>query len=455
MEDVLRPQRAEWFESSAVRWQKLAFGPNFGAALDEKGTLFVWGEGAAGSAPVGPLQVDAQGEGRGRSFVDAQCATDKIVALTTGGQVVVFDNISGVLTECAASGANPQPPLRLRGGLVPGMPQPGWLSGSSKVAQMSIGPSHAAFVTQGGEVFCVGDNQWGQCGAVPPKQKIVRGAYEDRSGFQLTSANKVTFPPEAGRITQVSVGGRHTICRNAAGGTYAFGDDRRIQLGLGDTRSGGTTDERHSYGVIRQDQLGGKVNKTELKRAARYKYYDPHMKTAPVETVAPVVYNRPPYPRPSFVTCGEDFTIAMHIDSPDWVKEEEVTNVLVCCGENGYGQCGRGSQAQQQAWAAVRLPKRSRTASLTCGEAHCLALQTTGDLYAWGYSLSGQIGHGKRSVMSTPVRIGLAPSVREAEPVKNADGTMQWSAGFAPLPGKITHIASGPKSSAVICEVAR
>lgn len=454
-DDVLRPTRVEWFECSSDRWEKLALGPSFGAALDAKGALHLWGEGAEEAPALGPLRVDAQGEGRGQRFVDVQCSADKIFVVTAGGRALIFDSIPEQLRECAASPANPHPPLRLAAGRVPGLPQPGWFSGRSRVAQMSIGHSHAAFVTQGGEVFCIGDNDWGQCGVEPPKQKVVLGAMEDRAKTRVERATKVAFPEGSGPIVSVAVGGRHTLASNAHGRTFTFGDDRRIQLGLGDTRSINVHDERNAYAVIRQDQLSSKEQKGGMRRNVSYKYYDPHMQSSPVETVAPVVYNRPPYPAPSFVACGEDFTIAAHVDSPEWYTGDDVTNVLVGCGENRYGQCGRSQQQQQQPWLSVRLPKKSRTLSLTCGKRHCLALLKSGDLYAWGYGLEGQLGHGKRSMAPQPVKVGVAApdSGEPQKPVKKPDGTLQYPSRFQPLPGRVTHVITGPCASAVICEV--
>merc|ERR1712137_338611 len=138
---------------------------------------------------------------------------------------------------------------------------------------------------------------------------------------------------------------------------YSFGDDRRIQLGLGDTRTSGA-DERHFMGVLKPAGTGvPKPMKGQMTRSAQYRYYDAHMQFTPTPTVPPVVYNRPPLPNPSFIVCGEDFTLALTRDSPDWYADEQETNVIYACGENGHGQCGRTMQAQQHVWVGVRLPK--------------------------------------------------------------------------------------------------
>ena len=62
--------------------------------------------------------------------------------------------------------------------------------------------------------------------------------------------------------------------------------------------------------------------------------------------------NRPAFPSPDAIELGDDFTVFIHRDSPDWTvgKDEEETNVLFACGENLDGQCGRTVQYHQQTW---------------------------------------------------------------------------------------------------------
>merc|ERR1719263_1915700 len=101
---------------------------------------------------------------------------------------------------------------------------------------MSIGLEHAAFVTRRGELICTGGNQWGQCAEVPPKpDEKVMGAYEEVPRLETATPVTVKLPRHAGKVSAVSVGGHHTIAMDELGQSFSFGDDRRIQLGLGDT----------------------------------------------------------------------------------------------------------------------------------------------------------------------------------------------------------------------------
>jgi len=413
--DVLRPLRIRWFEGHKAGWKKLAFGPCFGAALDGNGQVFVWGlsEAETEDGPeeifIGPTLLEAQGYARGQSFIDVQCSSEHIFVLTASGSTYVFSGVPETLRRTKLSG---QAPLKLDGQRMPGIPNPNSMHrfmGGGGVTQMSIGLEHAAFVTHRGELLCTGANQWGQCGEVPPREKERKmGAYEETARIETVTPVKVTFPANVGKITSVHVGGAHTVAMDDLGQIFALGDDRRIQLGLGDTRTAGG-DERHGIGVLNREALGGKGTKADLKRAANYKYYDLHMQAAPVECIPPPVTNRPAYPPAQFIACGQDFTVAGHRDSPDWYAKDEETNVLFCCGENGEGQCGRNKQQQQQPWLMVKMPKRSKITAVTCGQGHSIAQMSSGELWAWGLNQQGEVGNGTRAGICPPVKVALEP----------------------------------------------
>lgn len=225
-------------------------------------------------------------------------------------------------------------------------------------------------------------------------------------------------------------------------GFFSFGDDTKIQLGLGDTRTGGH-DERHAFGTYQMSQTGGVPVKGEIQKQVSYKFYDQHMQFNPVQTLHPPAYNRPPYPAASHIVCGDEFNVAVHRDSPDWYSDEQVTNVLFCCGENMQGQCGRNLQQQQQTWNTVRLPKRCRTVGLSCGSGHCLALLKNGDLYGWGLNSKGQVGVGGRHMM----RAGVPQMIRVWGVAEEGEPEI--------LEGTVKNIACGFQNSAVICDPSR
>lgn len=358
---------------------------------------------------------------------------------------------------------------------VDGLPAPSFferMRGRGGVKQMAIGLEHAAFLTHSGKVFTVGGNEWGQCGHRPPAQKGPMGALEERERIEVEKATEVEFPEACGKIVQIATGGRHTLTLDENHFPFSFGDDRRIQLGLGDTRSSGA-DERHSMGVLKPAGTGvPKKMRGQMARSAHYRYYDAHMQFMPTPTVPPVVYNRPPLPNPSFVVCGEDFTLAVTRDSPDWYSDEQETNLVYACGENGHGQCGRTMQAQQHVWVAVRLPKLSKVVGLSCGQGHAVALLQTGELFSWGLNSNGQAGIGNRAMAGQPVEVFVDPDALAA--VKEAALAQAVAAAVAAaeaagedvndarkrvktpkvaLPWKVKSINCGFRSSMAIVEV--
>lgn len=367
-----------------------------------------------------------------KKFADVQCSETQIFVLTDC-QVFVFDNVASALQK-SKKGTN----LELSGSKVRGLPGPG-LFRTNGVKAMGIGPKHAAFVTHKGELYCVGANKYGQCGVPPPKRKGPPGAFEEREEVFQTTPVKVDLPEGAKPLVNVAAGARHTIAMDSVGELFSFGDDTKIQLGLGDTRTGGY-DERHAFGTYSMSQSGGVPVKGDIQKQVSYRFYDQHMQFSPVQTLHPPAYNRPPYPAASHIVCGDEFNVAVHRDSPDWYSDDQMTNVLFCCGENMQGQCGRNLQQQQQTWNTVRLPKRCRTVGLSCGSGHCLALLKTGELYGWGLNGKGQVGAGGRHMMrgGVPQRIKVWGVAEEGEP-EIPEGTVR-------------NIACGFQNSAVICD---
>lgn len=271
------------------------------------------------------------------------------------------------------------------------------------------------------------------------------GALEEALHVETVTPVNVSFPKNASKITSVSVGGHHTVAMDDLGQAFSFGDDRRIQLGLGDTRTNGS-DERNAVGVITREALGGTGAKSDLKQRVQYKYYDPHMQASPVEMTPPPSQNRPAYPPPFVVVCGQDFTVTGHRDSPDWYSKDKETNVLFCCGENGEGQCGRNRQQQQQSWQLVRLPKRSKPIAVSCGQGHSLAQMASGEIWAWGMNQQGELGQGSRASRDTPVKVVLDPDI-------DLPAGSNLPTGEGGPTRKVVAVACGFRNSGCICEV--
>ena len=109
-------------------------------------------------------------------------------------------------------------------------------------------------------------------------------------------------------------------------------------------------------------------------------------------------------------------------------------------GYNNRGQLGDGTTSEQHAPVRVKTPDRKTYPDLpkdftylqvSAGGDHSLALGSDGNVYAWGYNGSGQLGNGTTSYggQSTPVRVKTPD--RSTYPDLPADFTyLQVSAGW-------------------------
>jgi alpha-tubulin suppressor-like RCC1 family protein len=82
---------------------------------------------------------------------------------------------------------------------------------------------------------------------------------------------------------------------------------------------------------------------------------------------------------------------------------------VLAWGANGYGQLGNGTTTYSSTPVAVHLPIGTTINAIASGYAHSLALTSTGQVLAWGYNSSGQLGNGTTSpsYSTTPVQVSL------------------------------------------------
>uniref|UniRef100_A0A8B9GYT0 RCC1 and BTB domain containing protein 2 n=1 Tax=Astyanax mexicanus TaxID=7994 RepID=A0A8B9GYT0_ASTMX len=75
-------------------------------------------------------------------------------------------------------------------------------------------------------------------------------------------------------------------------------------------------------------------------------------------------------------------------------------------GHNGYSQLGNGTTNHGLTPALVSTNLISkRVTEVACGSHHTIALTTEGEVFAWGYNNSGQVGSGSTANQPTPRRV--------------------------------------------------
>lgn len=262
---------------------------------------------------------------------------------------------------------------------------------ASNWKEVSAGYYHSAAINIDGELYLWGSNNTGQIGD---------GSYVDKT-------SPVRIKPEY-RWKFVSCGNFHTLAITSDGSLYAWGSNNTGQLGNGTTihstipiRIGtasnwttieagdyhsfaiNTKGELYGWGHNREGQLGDSSN------AARY--------------------------LPTRIAAGHNWLSV----SAGMYHSVAVTSKgeLYSWGHNYYGQLGNGTGGSQTInpdgtmamttdQKGINTPMRIGTASnwtvVRTGDYHSVALNSNGQLYAWGFNGYGQIGNGQDTDTNSP-----------------------------------------------------
>jgi hypothetical protein len=84
------------------------------------------------------------------------------------------------------------------------------------------------------------------------------------------------------------------------------------------------------------------------------------------------------------------------------------TGQALAWGANPAGQLGNGTTTNSSIPVAVSLPSGTTVTAVASGSDHSLALTSTGQVLAWGYNGSGELGNGTTTNSSTPIAVSLA-----------------------------------------------
>ncbi|CAG9483144.1 unnamed protein product [Plasmodium vivax] len=201
--------------------------------------------------------------------------------------------------------------------------------------------------------------------------------------------NKVPFEGKT-KIVDVSCGLNHTLCLDDENNIYSFGDDSKIQLGLGESR----TNQNSLSGTSWKDQLKLGYS-TVTKNLANYSFYDRHIQSIPQKVLKKMNDNEM-VDEIYKINAGSNFSM---IHSNDKFGKQ-----LFCFGDNMYFQCGRHMGKHQQTLSTVKLPN-NKIKDFSCGDKHCLLILND-KLYGWGYNNKHQITPYKnKGIINYPVHI--------------------------------------------------
>uniref|UniRef100_A0A452XV34 UVB-resistance protein UVR8 n=1 Tax=Aegilops tauschii subsp. strangulata TaxID=200361 RepID=A0A452XV34_AEGTS len=198
---------------------------------------------------------------------------------------------------------------------------------------------HCVALSSDGRCFSWGRNEKGQLGHGDTLLRNLPTVVSKLSKYNIIAAG---------------VGRNHTVVVTDDGRSFAFGDNRHGQLGMGSLRSG--------------------------------------TRVSPVPCLVTKATN---------AVCGADFTV--------WLSSVEGSSILTA-GLPQYGQLGHGSDNEYNANASsVRLtydpqPHPRAIAALSgktvvkvaCGTNHTVAVDSSGFVYTWGFGGYGRLGHNEQ-----------------------------------------------------------
>jgi alpha-tubulin suppressor-like RCC1 family protein len=363
--DLDRPTPISWFTESGLSWKKITTGPHFGSAMTHD-RVFVWAYDRKSGSNLPPREVVM------KEVVDV-ASTEEFAIVATRNAVHVLDPITLQVVSTLT---------------LPQTSSWGILGRKHRFVSVSAGRKHIALLDDLGRVWTAGDNSDGQCGRALKQKKVNRfDHYRTEADEAYTFENTLACIWNSGPAVQVVCGGSHTVLITPEGKSYSFGDDSKIQLGLGDTRSQDMPDYVPHSGMGTLDPEVADMSRLFQPRlpAVKYTFYDRHFRWKPTEMKVPQEGVKE-------AILGDNFTVLRVGDS----------GLLMACGENQHGQCGRGLNMQQQTFAPVKLPKHVRPVKVACGLSHCVASLEDGSVYTWGGNSAGQLGLGNRAPTCPP-----------------------------------------------------
>ena len=375
--DLDRPTPILWFTETSNKWSKIITGPSFGAALAPEG-LFAWAYDSSANKYIAPFRIDDQKLLKSHLVQDIACSSSLIFVLTKDGRIHTIDPVSGLRSIL------PQPSIDTPSN---------WLRRKSSVVfkSISVGNNHLLAIDQFGNVWSSGSNDQGQCG-VETSSKSKRNRFtvdlSDNKTPNFEFFHKPYDASTAGPAVNIAAGGSHSVITTSSNTIFSFGDDSKIQLGLGDTRSQESPDYVPHSGMGSLDSSNASVKFTETSPSVKYSFYESHNRDKLTRMKIPEKF----VDNYSQLFLGSDFTILKSASS----------GMMICCGENRFGQCGRGFNKQQQTFAPIKLPRDNRPVSVSCGSSHCISSLEDGSIYAWGNNTHGQLGTGSRAPVCPP-----------------------------------------------------
>ncbi len=252
------------------------------------------------------------------------------------------------------------------------------VSGLSEVVSVSGGLAHSVALKSDGTVWSWGLNSVGQLG-------------------NGTTSDSPSLPVEVAgidRVIAVSAGIEHSIALKSDGTVWGWGGNRFGQLGNGSSDDSSIPVQVAGLDRITNVAAGGYRNLARRSDGTFWTWGTPGLGGAgferettrglPVQVQGPVGVVD--------VAVGIDHSLALK------------DGLVYAWGLNRYGQLGDGSNVDSPD-NLVLVKGLKDIVALGAGSYHSLATTKTGNVWAWGWNGSGQLGNGTTTDSPVPVQV--------------------------------------------------
>jgi alpha-tubulin suppressor-like RCC1 family protein len=255
---------------------------------------------------------------------------------------------------------------------------------------ITAGYHHSCGLDTSGAAYCWGYND---------KQQLGTGTYPGNS------SPVAVIMPTGVSFTSISAGSFHTVALSTEGVAYGWGDHSWGKLGTGGWGEATPAAAIMPAGVTFTSISAGDQHTVALSSTGdAYAWgnnaYGQLGDGTVTQRLTPVLVSMPAGVTFTSISAGDWYTVAV-----------TSTGAAYGWGDNTWGKLGDGTTSNHNAPMAVSMPAGVSFTSIAAGSYHSVALASTGEAYAWGNNVYGQLGDGTNNHSTTPIAVSMPTGV--------------------------------------------